>query len=62
LIYARVGAELEWSRVFKARLAAGEYRTLGDPPWGPKKKSDSYTGPKAKPKKPAKPAKRKAKR
>lgn len=35
LIAARVGAELEWSRQFRARLAAGEYRTLGDPPWQP---------------------------
>ncbi len=35
LIYARVGAELEWSRALRARLAAGEYRTLGDPKWGP---------------------------
>lgn len=59
LIYARVGAELEWSRAFKARLAAGEYRTLGDPAWGPKKKSASYAGPQAKRRKPAK---RKAKR
>ncbi len=62
LIYARVGAELEWSRAFKARLAAGEYRTLGDPTWGPKKKSDAYAGPKAKPKPKAKPTKRKPKR
>ena len=66
LIYARVGAELEWSRAFKARLAAGEYRTLGDPKWGPKKKSDFYPGPKAKPKAKAKakakPLKRKPKR
>lgn len=35
LLSARVGAELEWSRQLRARLAAGEYRTLGDPAWGP---------------------------
>jgi DNA-binding PadR family transcriptional regulator len=62
LIYARVGAELEWSRAFKARLGAGEYRTLGAPTWGPKKQSAPHAGPKTKPKAKAKPAKRKAKR
>ena len=54
LISARVGAELEWSRQFRARLAAGEYRTLGDPGWAPPGlEHGSLT--------PAKPVKRKAK-
>jgi DNA-binding PadR family transcriptional regulator len=35
LINARVGAELGWSKAFAARLAAGEYNTLGDPDWKP---------------------------
>ncbi len=35
LINARMGAELAWSKAFAARLAAGEYNTLGDPDWKP---------------------------
>jgi DNA-binding PadR family transcriptional regulator len=35
LIDARVSAELPWAKAFKARLTAGEYRTLGDPAWTP---------------------------
>lgn len=62
LMYARVGAELEWSRAFKTRLAAGEYRLRGDEPWSPRKKSEVYAGPKPAPRAKAKPAKKKAKR
>ncbi len=58
LINARISSELAWSKAFRARLAAGEYRTLGDPPWSPKLKSDAYAGP---PKK-RKPAKTKRKK
>lgn len=63
LMYARVGAELAWSSAFKARLAAGEYRTRGDAPWSPPRmKSEVYPGPKRTRASKAKPAKPKAKR
>lgn len=62
LIYARVGAELEWSRAFKARLASGEYRTRGDAPWSPQLKSKVYAGPETKRATKPKSTKRKPKR
>jgi DNA-binding PadR family transcriptional regulator len=49
LISARMAAELAWSSAFKARLEAGEYRTLGDPEWAPKPKYGASKTP-AKPK------------
>lgn len=69
LIYARIGAELDWGQAFKARLQAGEYETLGSPSPAtrpvPKLKSASYAGPRDREKKrtaarakAAKPAKR----
>lgn len=51
LINARVAAELAWSRAFKARLEAGEYRTLGDGPWVPKPKAGAVKTPAKPPKK-----------
>jgi DNA-binding PadR family transcriptional regulator len=57
LLNARMGSELAWSEQFRKELAAGKYRTKGDPEWKPPgagKKSDKHPGPK-----PAKPRQRK---
>jgi DNA-binding PadR family transcriptional regulator len=35
LISARMAAEIEWAKAFLARLRAGEYVTVDDPPWEP---------------------------
>jgi DNA-binding PadR family transcriptional regulator len=62
LIYARVGAELEWSRALRDRLAAGEYRTLGDPKWGPKPLIEAAAKARKPVKAKAKPKRRQARR
>lgn len=59
LINARTTAELAWSKTFRARLEAGEYRTLGDAPWEPAFKSQAHGGP-AKRKKPVKSRRKKS--
>ena len=46
LINARMSAEIAWGRAFKTKLAAGDYRTLGDPKWSPTFTSGVYGGPK----------------
>lgn len=57
LLNARMGSELAWSEQFRKELAAGKYRTKGDPAWNPAgsgKKSDRYVPKKRKPRKRAK--------
>jgi DNA-binding PadR family transcriptional regulator len=60
LMIARASSELAWSRAFKEKLEAGEYRTLGSPDWAPRPKYGATKTP-AKPKasKPRKAASRK---
>jgi DNA-binding PadR family transcriptional regulator len=60
LLNARMGSELAWSEQFRKELAAGKYRTKGDPMWSPPgtgKKSDKHAGPKSK----SKPRRKRAK-
>lgn len=54
LLNARMASELAWSAHFRGELAAGMYRTKGDPPWAPPglapgapaAKRDAHPGPK----------------
>jgi DNA-binding PadR family transcriptional regulator len=58
LMNARILAEIEWAKLFIARLRNNEYDTADDPPWqpAPQRRSTRSNAPRPRPPRPGKPA------